>query len=50
MASSRLITRHARETSATLAPESAFAKFESRRHGNFLPLRNAQWDDDAGGN
>jgi hypothetical protein len=36
MASSRLIARHARETSGRLAPAAHFAKFESRRNGNFL--------------
>src|SRR5215468_5386030 len=35
MASSRLIARHARETSGRLAPAAHFAKFESRRNGNF---------------
>jgi hypothetical protein len=33
MASSRLIARHARETSGRLAPTAHFAKFESRRNG-----------------
>jgi hypothetical protein len=32
-----LIARHARETSGRLAPPAHFAKFESRRNGNFLP-------------
>jgi hypothetical protein len=41
MASSRLIARHARETSRTLAPAAHFAKFESRRNGNFLRTRCA---------
>jgi hypothetical protein len=39
--SSRLIARHARETSRSLAPAAHFAKFESRRNGNFLRTRYA---------
>jgi hypothetical protein len=41
MASSLLIARHARETSGSLAPAAHFAKFESRRNGNFLRTRYA---------
>jgi len=39
MASSRLIARHARETSGRLAPAAHFAKYQSRRNGNFLRTR-----------
>jgi hypothetical protein len=39
MASSRLIARHARETSGRLAPAAHFAKFESHRNGKFLRTR-----------
>jgi hypothetical protein len=41
MASSRLIARQARETPTSLAPAAHFAKFESRRNGNFLRTRCA---------
>jgi hypothetical protein len=41
MASSRLIARQARETAGSLAPAAHFAKFESRRTGNFLRTRCA---------
>jgi hypothetical protein len=41
IASSRLIARQARETRGSLAPAAHFAKFESRRSGNFLRTRLA---------
>jgi hypothetical protein len=43
MASSLLIARQARETSGSLAPAAHFAKFESRRNGNFLRTRDGRY-------
>jgi len=43
MAFSLLIARHARDTSGSLAPAAYFAKFESRRNGNFLRTRDGRY-------